>query len=1092
MRRRYHAFTLPLMAVLVAIFASASVEAQTKLLRFPAINGDRVAFTYAGDIWTVPAAGGVAVRVTAHPGLELFPVFSPDGNHIAFTGQYDGDEQVYVVPTSGGVPQQLTFYPAGGPRAERWGYEHQVYGWTPDGSRILFRSGRDGWSISRTNLYTVAAAGGPAEALPMPRAGSGAFSPDGTQIVYSPQFRDFRSEKRYSGGTANRLVIFDLEANDAVPIPDRERAQRDPMWIGDLIYYNSDDDGIFNIYSYDPRSGERRQVTRFDTWDVRWPSADPAAGRIIFEKAGELRILDTGTDQVTPLSIYVPHDGLHTRPSRLAVGRQVAGFGLSPSGERALFTARGDLFTAPIEEGPTRNLTSNSRYHDKAAAWSPDGRSIVFISDRTGEEELWLIAQDGRGEPEQLTRGGEAMRYSPRWSPDGSRIAFSDKNGKLWVLTMDDRRLTEVTEDPRGTIGDYTWSPRDNHLAFSMADRRGYRAIQIWSAGDGQVRQVTDGFFGESNPAWGATGEYLYFLSNREYAPQLSRVEWNFAGNRNTRIYALSLRNDVPHPFPPRSDEVRIDEGDEARSGSAATADGPLRIDFDGIARRAAPVPVAADNYSGLMANDGHLFYAVTGASYYGRASDTRPSLKVFNLSDRNESTLAEGIAGYTMSADGKKILVREGPNFVLYDARAGGGSSRKTVSTADMHVDRVPQDEWAQIFDEVWRRYRDFFYVENMHGYDWEAIGEQYRPLLADVAHRSDLNYLISEMISELAVQHAYIAGGDWDQPARPSVALPGARFELDPASRRYRISRILSGHNEEPGYRSPLTEVGVDVSEGDYVLAIDGEELRPDEDPYRLLRHKADRPVTLTVNSRPEIRGAREVTFQPVTNEQSLVYLDWVEDNRRRVEEMTNGRVGYLHVPDMGAPGIAEFIKWYYPQVHKEGLVIDVRANGGGNVSSMLIDRLSRELLATGFSRNDDYPTTYPRGAVFYGSMVTILDENSSSDGDIFPAMFREAGLGPLIGKRSWGGVVGITNRGTLIDGGTVNVPEFGFNSVTGEYIIEGYGVDPCIEVDQDPIAVIEGRDPQLERAVQEVLRLMEENPRSLPERPAPPVVR
>ncbi len=1090
MRRLPRAHALPLMAVLATLLIAQSLEAQTRLLRFPAVNGDRIAFTYAGDLWTVPATGGTAVRVTAHPGLELFPAFSPDGRYLAFTGQYDGDEQVYVVPASGGVPRQLTFYPADGPRAERWGYDHQVYGWTPDGSRILFRSSRDGWSLSRTQLYTVPAAGGPAEVLPMPRGGSGAFSPDGRRIVYSPLFRDFRSEKRYAGGTANRLVIFDLDAQSAVSIPERDRAQRDPMWIGDLIYYNSDDDGTFNLYSYDPRTSERRQITHYDAWDVRWPSADPATGRIVFELGGELQLLDTGNGQVTPVTIHVPHDGLHTRPSRVAVAGQVSGFALSPSGERALFTARGDVFTAPIENGPTRNLTGSSRSHDKAAAWSPDGRSIVFLSDRTGEEELWLIAQDGRGEPEQLTRDGAAMRYSPRWSADGSRIAFSDKDGKLWVLTLDGRRLTEVARDPRGTVGDYTWSPRDNHLAFSMQDARGYRAVHIWSAGDGRARPVTEGFFSEYNPSWGAKGDYLFYLSDREYAPQISNVEWNFAGNRSTRIFALALRSDLPHPFPPRSDEVTIEE--EGESASSSPAEGPLRIDFDGIARRVAPVPVDPDNYAGLAANDGHLIYAVTSAFYYGRSAESQPTLKVFALDDRTESTLAEGIAGYTLSGDGKKVLVREGGNFALYEAKAGGASSKKSVSTAGLYVDRVPADEWAQIFDEVWRRYRDFFYVDNMHGYDWEALRDQYRPLLAHVAHRSDLNYLISEMISELAVQHAYIAGGDWDQPARPTVALPGARFELDPASGHYRISRIFTGHNEETRYRSPLTEVGVDATVGDFVLAIDGEPLRPDEDPYRLLQHKADRPVTLTLSTRPDMRGSREVTFQPVSNESALLYLDWVEANRRRVDELTGGRVGYFHVPDMGATGIAEFIKWYYPQVRKEGLVIDVRANGGGNVSSMLIDRLRRELLATGFARNDEYPSTYPRGAVFHGSMVTILDENSSSDGDIFPAMFREAGLGPLIGRRSWGGVIGITNRGNLIDGGSVNVPEFGFNSVTGEWIIEGYGVDPDIEVAQDPIAVIEGRDPQLERAVQEVLRLMAENPKSLPQRPAPPVRR
>jgi tricorn protease len=1089
MLRRFRGHALPVLAVLVALLLAASLEAQTKLLRFPAVHGDRVAFTYAGDLWTAPATGGVATRLTAHPGLELFPAFSPDGRYIAFTGQYDGDEQVYVVPTGGGVPRQLTFYPARGPLAERWGYDHQVYGWTPDGSRILFRSSRDSWTLPSARLYTVPATGGPAEALPMPQAGSGAFSPDGGRIVYSPLFRDFRSEKRYSGGQANRLVIFDLDAGTAVRLPERERAQRDAIWIGDLVYYNSDDDGTFNLYSFDPRSGERTQITRFRDWDVRWPSGDPATGRIVFELGGELQILDTRTGQLSPIAITVPHDGLHTRPSRVAVGGQVAGFALSPSGERALFTARGDVFTAPIEAGPTRNLTASSRSHDKAAAWSPDGRSIVFISDRSGEDELWLISQDGRGEPEPLTRGGQAMRYSPRWSPDGSRIAFSDKDGKLWVLTLERRRLTEVADDPRGTIGDYAWSPRGNHLAFSMADRRGYRAIHVWSAADGRVRQVTDGFFSEYNPAWGPAGDYLYFLSDREYAPQISNVEWNFAGNRTTRIYALALRADVAHPFPPRSDEVKVEEAPERQT---PPADAPLRIEFDGIARRVALVPVEPDNYAGLVANDEHLLFAVGSPWYYGRAPDSQPSLRVFSLEDRKVATLAEGISGYALSGDGKKVLVREGGAFQLYDARAGGAGSKKAVSTAGMYVDRVPTDEWAQIFDEVWRRYRDFFYVENMHGWDWRALRQHYLPLLAHVAHRSDLNYVISEMIAELTVQHAYIAGGDWDQPERPRVALPGARFELDRASGAYRISRIFPGHNEEPTYRSPLTEVGVEAAVGDYVVAIDGEPLRPDEDPYRLLRHKADRPVTLTLSPSADGRAAREVTFQPITSEADLVYLEWVETNRRRVERLTGGRVGYLHVPNMGAEGIREFIKWYYPQVEREGLVIDVRANGGGNVSSMLIDRLRRELLATGFSRNDDYPTTYPRGAVFHGSMVTILDENSASDGDIFPAMFRQAGLGPLIGKRSWGGVIGITNRGTLIDGGQVNVPEFGFNSVTGDWIIEGYGVDPDIEVDQDPVAVIQGRDPQLERAVQEVLRLMRENPRSMPARPAPPVRR
>jgi tricorn protease len=1086
-------------AALLCVLA-APAAAQTQLLRFPDIRGDRVVFTYAGDLWTVPLAGGTATRLTAHPGLELFARFSPDGRHIAFTGQYDGDEQVYVIPSGGGEPRQLTWYPARGPQAERWGYDNQVYGWSPDGQRILFRSWRDSWTLPAARLYTVPSAGGPATPLPMPVAGSGAFSPDGRSIVYSPVFRDFRNEKRYAGGQANRLVVFDLAASTARDVPAKAHAQRDAMWIGSTIYYNSDEDGTFNLYAHDPASGQTRQVTRSTKWDVRWPSADPATGRIIYEMGGTLHVLDTRTGQTSGITIHVPNDGVASRPSRIAVGNQVSGFALSPKGERALFVARGDVFTAPVEHGPTRNLTASSASHDKHARWSPDGSRIVFISDRTGEEELWLVAQDGSSRPEQLTRGGSAMRYAPAWSPDGSRLAFSDKDGKLYILTLSDRRLVEIADDPRGLITDYTWAPRGNHVAFSMADPRGVRAIHVWSAGDGRVRKVTEGFFSEWSPAWDADGNYLYYLSNREFAPQLSNNEWNFAGNRSTRIFALSLRRDVPHPFPPRSDEVAVSAGDAPAAASAtgqagsaqaagAAAARDLRIDFDGIEGRVAAVPLPADNYVGLTANKGHLFYAVTSAGFYGRAGERQPQLRVYTVADRRESTLSENIAGYTMSQDGSKLLVREGGTFTLMDAKPGA-TGKKTVSTANMHVDRVPAQEWAQIFDEVWRRYRDFFYVENMHGWDWEALREQYRPLLAHVGHRSDLNYLISEMIGELSVQHAYIAGGDWDMPRRAGVALPGARFELEPRTGRYRIAHIYAGHNEEAIYRSPLTEIGVDAAVGDYILAIDGVELRADEDPYRLLRDKADRPVTLTLNRNPSMQGARQVTFTPVTSEADLVYLDWVEGNRRRVAEMTNGRVGYIHIPNMGAEGIREFIKWYYPQIRMEGMVVDVRANGGGNVSSMIIERLQREVLATGFSRNDDYPSVYPRAPTFHGSLVTILDENSASDGDIFPAMFRQAGLGPLIGKRSWGGVVGITDRGSLIDGGTVNVPEFGFNSVTGEYIIEGHGVDPDIEVDQDPIAVLNGRDPQLERAVQEVLRRMQENPKSLPARPAPPV--
>ena len=513
-----------------------------------------------------------------------------------------------------------------------------------------------------------------------------------------------------------------------------------------------------------------------------------------------------------------------------------------------------------------------------------------------------------------------------------------------------------------------------------------------------------------------------------------------------------------------------------------------MNIDFDNISNRVARVPLGADNYFGLSVKTGHLLYVTGGAGYYGRQGDRTPSLKIYSIKDRKETNLVDDIRGYALSDDGSKIMVGQGPGYNLYDATPLGERSRKAVATNGLYVDRVPTEEWNQIFNEVWRRYRDWFYVSNMHGYDWPALREQYKPMLKYVAHRSDLNYVISEMIAELTVQHAYIDGGDFQTPPRPRSGLPGARFELDQQAGRYRISKIFGGDNSEDIYRSPLTEVGVNASVGDYVLAIDGEELKATDDPYRMLRNKADNPVQLTINKTPSMQGARTVSYRPITDEQNLIYMDWVAHNRDKVSKATNGRVGYLHVPDMGANGIREFIKWYYPNLKKEALIVDVRANGGGNVSRMLIERLRRKVLALNYSRTNDDASTYPDG-VFIGPMVALLDENSASDGDIFPAMFREAGLGPLIGKRSWGGVVGITNRGQLIDGGVVNVPESGFASKAGEWIIEGYGVDPDIEIDNDPQSVIAGKDPQLERGIAEVMAKLK-SPVKLPPKPAPPV--
>ena len=513
-----------------------------------------------------------------------------------------------------------------------------------------------------------------------------------------------------------------------------------------------------------------------------------------------------------------------------------------------------------------------------------------------------------------------------------------------------------------------------------------------------------------------------------------------------------------------------------------------MTIDFDGIVARTARVPVGADNYGGLSAKTGHLIYATGSAFYYGRAGDRPTVLKIFAFKDRKETTIAEDIRGYVLSDDGSKLLVAQGPGYNVYDATPQGDKTRKPVSTGGLFVNRIPMEEWNQIFNEVWRRYRDWFYVPNMHGYDWVALREQYKPLLQYVQHRSDLNYVISEMVSELTIQHAYVEGGDFTIPPRPRSGLPGARFELDKQAGRYRVAKIFTGENEEDIYRSPLTEIGVNINVGDYVLAVDGEELKGTDDIYRLLRNKADNPVSLTINKTPSFDGARIVAYRPITDESRLIYLDWVDRNRRKVDQATGGRVGYIHIPDMGADGIREFIKWYYPQLGKEGLVVDVRANGGGNVSRMLIERLRRKVLGLNYSRTDDDANTYP-DSVFLGPMVALLDQNSASDGDIFPYMFRKAGLGPLIGKRSWGGVVGIQGRGALIDGGQIFVPGSGLTDENGNWVIEGYGVDPDIVVDNDPKSEIEGRDPQLERGIAEVMARLK-TPVKLPAKPAGPV--
>ncbi|MBC7900278.1 MAG: PD40 domain-containing protein, partial [Saprospiraceae bacterium] len=699
------------LSVLLGVFLACGAFAQTKLLRFPDIHGDKVVFTFGGDLWVSSSAGGAASRLTAHPGVETYAKFSADGKWIAFTGQYDGDEQVYVIPAGGGEPKQLTFYPSRGPLAPRWGYDNQVHGWTKE-NRVFFRSLRDSWSLPIARLYTVSPDGGPVEPLPMPEAGSGDFSPDGSKMIYSPRFRDFRPEKRYSGGQANTLYIYDIKTADALKISDSPRASRDAMWIGDTVYYNSDKDGKFNLYAYDPAGKKTTQITKNRDWDIRWASSDNQ-NRIIYERDGELEVFDVNSRKPAKLSISVPDDGTNRRKRQVSVANLISSYALSPKGERAVFAARGDVFTAPVEKGGVRNLTRSSNANDKFPTWSPDGKSIAYISDRTGEDEVWIASQDGSTTPEQASTGSKAQRYSPLWSSDSKKLVFSDKDGKVYVLTVATKQLQQIADAPNGLVFDYEFSPKGNFVSFSMQEKNGRNSVYIWSSADNKSYRVTPAMFNANSPAWDPSGNYLYLLSDREYAPQISGAEFNYATNRTTQIYALALRKDVKHPFPFESDEAAITEEkkDASPTPTPAVADKSETIDFAGIEQRTAKVPLPADNYAGLSTNKGNLMYFIQAPFYYGRAADSQSSLRIYSLKERKETTLLQPASGYSVSADGTKIIASSAGVYSVIDAAPTGDKARKTVSTAGLITEINPVEEWNQIFNESWRRYRDWFY---------------------------------------------------------------------------------------------------------------------------------------------------------------------------------------------------------------------------------------------------------------------------------------------------------------------------------------------------------------------------------------------
>lgn len=1069
--------------------------AGTKLLRFPDICGERVVFTYAGDLWLSSLAGGTATRLTAGPGLEQSARFSPDCSQIAFTGQYGGDDQVFVIPARGGEPTQLTFYPTPGPLPQRWGFDSQVYGWTSDGKSVLFRSWRESINESHPKLFTVPVEGGLPVALPMPSAGVGRYSPDGKQIVYSPKLRDFRTWNRYIGGWAQDLFIYDFASRSAQNITGDRGTDRDPVWIGDAIYFLSDRSAYLNLYRYDVSSGVTRQLTNHVDADARWASGD-AKGKIIYELDGALRVYDTLANRDLALDITVPSDLVGSRASERSVAGLIEDFSLSSNGQRVLFTARGDVFSAPVKRGITLDLTHTPGVHERESSWSHDGKQVAYVSDASGEEAIWIGDADG-GDRRQLTTASLGRLYAPKWSPDGSRIVFVDNQSRLHLVTVKSGKVTQIADDPGFSMRDYAWSASGNYLAYTLTDDQTLLPrLYLQAIDTGKRVQLGDGHANAYDPAFSPDGNYLYFMGDREWAPQLASVEWNYATNRTASIFAVALRKDVENPFAPKNDLATSSPKDEQKGGKGKTQSAAIedRIDFDGISGRVVRVPLAADNYRWIGLSSSKLFYVTGPAEYYGRESGGKNTLKSFGFAERDSKEVFTGIDDggdgslmLSLAADGGSAVLRSDNQYQFLDL-SQDSPGPKSVSTAGLYTLVDPKAEYAGIFAEVWRRYRDHFYAQNMHGYDWDALRAKYQPLLRWVGDRSDLNYLLGQMVAELNSGHTYVSGGDLGMPARPNVGLLGARFVLDTESGRYRIASILQGDNDEERYRSPLTAYDVDVKVGDYVLAINNRPLAATDNPYRLLRVGNDQLVRLTVNDKPSVKGARQVLVSPIDSEMRLNYHAWVEHNRAYVAKASDGKLGYLHIPDMGGDGIREFIKWYYPQMRMSGLVVDVRDNGGGNVSSMILNRLARPLFGVDYTRGSDIVETYPQQAPL-GHLAALCNGTTASDGDIFSYMFQQMNLGPLIGTRTWGGVIGITDWGPLIDGGRVHVPQFALASAEGQYIVEGVGVEPDMVVENTVSAVLSGQDPQLDRAIQELQKKIAAEPVQLPPRPADP---
>jgi len=1068
------------------------------MLLYPDVSDSQIVFVYANDLWVVPRTGGTAAPLASPPGRERFPRFNADGRTIAFVGNYDGNQDLYTIGIGGEIASRVTHHPA----------TEILCDWTPDGELLYFSNGLAGLT-RQMQLFTVPPAGGLPTRMPVPYGANGAVSADGNWLAYTPHTRDTRTWKRYRGGMATNIWLFHLHDHTWKPITDWEGTDTLPMWHGDVVYYVSDEgpEHRWNVWSYSTKTGARTQITSFSEYDVKWPSMGPGPagqGEIVFQNGSGLYLLDLGTKQAEQVEITIPGDRPALRPQRVDASRHIQAANISGTGKRVAFEARGDLWSVPAEHGSPRNLTRTSGSAERDPAWSPDGRWIAYFCDSTGEYQLCVTQSDGRGETRQLTQNGNRYRYRPTWSPDSKSIVFSDKAGGLFLHDIDQEETKAVDVDPWSNPPRVSWSHDSGWFAYSKEGQNNQRAIWLYEVASAKKHQVTAGVFDDSWPTFDRKGDLLFFVSKRKFTqPAYEDLGTTFIYAGTELLLAVPLRDDVASPWAPKNDEESWDDeskdensdDDEDKSekgedeesddnGDGDEDDEPLEIDLDGFERRAIVVPVEKGRFfNPTVSHDGKLIYA----RGYPRGDDRKPSIKILDLEDdkRQEKTVVSDTGNFSITADGKKLLVRKDKWYVVKAAAEQKLEKPIDVSGLKERVD--PRAEWQQIFNDSWRIQRDFFYDPNMHAVDWPAIKEQYAAMLDDCATREDVSYVIGEMISEINVGHAYMrGGGDVEQPPRVSVGLLGVDFELHEGA--YRIAKIYEGAAWDVDARGPLSQPGVEAEAGDYLLAVNGLPLETSLDPWAAFQGLAGGVVTITLNGKPALDDdARDVVVKLLSSEADLRYRAWVEHNRAYVEQQTGGRVGYLHVPNTGISGQNELVRQFFGQKHKAALIIDERWNAGGQIPTRFIELLNRPI-TNYWAVRDGHDWNWPPDA-HQGPKCMLINGLAGSGGDAFPAYFRQAGLGKLIGMRTWGGLVGISGNPLLIDGGRISAPTFAYYESDGTWGVEGHGVDPDIEVIDDPSKMVDQGDPQLDAGIEHILGELERRPYRAPKRPAYP---